>query len=148
MKKATEELLKNLYYDFTGFHDNWMSLGHNKKKKIDQNLVASIAQNINSMHMHLVELRTKPHLSIHGIDDLIECLIETPQGAPFVSEYTLLDAAQIFNDESQNESSLQKMLEESIKHTCPSYDLMLDHILLIKKTLEDERKKIKKKNFI
>ena len=104
---ALGEDLKSIYYD-------WQSVIENKKLAKDHDFLSKMAQDIRKLYDDAVIAKKNPQLL--ELAELVEFILTTPIGAPFVAESTLLQAALSYDASAHQSSDLSMLMQSFTKH--------------------------------
>lgn len=113
-KKNNQQKMKELEKDLSCFVKNWKKIKKESSLYNEKAFLDEIAQNILDLHRHAKEA-SSINLWKSG-SDLILYILQTPWGAPFISEISLLEAATIYSDEKSKESRLRTFLKDISKY--------------------------------
>lgn len=133
MKKESS-LSQKLKEDIHHIHKDWEKLLSQKALASDQVFLSSMAKHIKTLNEDCMAAKQMPELEKTA--SLIQHLIATPVGAPFVTEKTMLEAAMIFHSQKPTVSDLSDILKHMVKYT-PKIN---NQLLLIFDSFEDQLK--------
>lgn len=109
-KKQAQKLKK----DLKEIHNDWKELYHQEDLAHDEEFLGKIAGDI-------ISLDEDAHLLTEDEDfyetaDLLTHLLETPWGAPFVSNTTLMDAALCYSHQDPKDCDLGHLMENFYRY--------------------------------
>lgn len=125
--------LQKLKADLHHLSDNWERVQSEKLLIEDSTFLQDFAMDIRKLDDDLREAEKVPEYKEPS--ELIEHLIRTPWGAPFVFETPLLDAARNF-DPKYPDSKLQRLLQEFLHYQNEINEQLFNCITEIEKKLD------------
>lgn len=113
-KKRVEEMIHDLEEDLFRFNEEWYQIHTENQIVENQTFLLHLAHDILILNQHAKEVE-KTGLWQEGAH-LIHYILGTPWGAPFVTNTTLLEAAQLFPDEIPLKSTLHTFTKQYVKY--------------------------------
>ncbi len=108
MKKGKAHL--RLLKDLEHVHEDWEMLKKKKTNYKDSKFLNKVAKDITQLNLDASQAEKVKSLKEKA--ELVNYLLTTPWGAPFVGETTLLEAAQSFKGENPSTSHLSHLMRD------------------------------------
>lgn len=110
MKNYNKKIKEKLKKDLKVFNSDW-------KKNMDEKNICKNKKYLKKISDDIKNLNNDLLLTKHeGISDQIAHMLTTAIGAPFVADYTLLDAALNFENQTPDHSDLSELMSHVAKY--------------------------------
>lgn len=116
--------LKRLQKDLHSFHESWEMISNKEELIEDVDVLTKIAEEIQTLHQDILHLTSND--AVKENSEIIDYMLQSPWGAPFVYQKPLLDAAASFKHAKTQD--LHNLLHEFLQYKQEINEQLFDWI--------------------